>query len=388
MRLVTFLLAFAAIGFAARGADDLAPVKEDAVRLYDKGSYEEALSTLQQLDAARALDGPMLYRLFFCEKATGHEDDARKVLERAREALEGEVAASHDLESSFYLANSYVNLGRAGDAKAAAHEMTARIESGKSSAPTTAIGLFQVGKLYQDHGRETEATTYYTKAVDGFDVAKGRYAGNVRWALRYLGNAAYARSDFAASDSAFTRLTAAGGAEAADWEALAAARVRLEKYASAAEAWRGSVKADAANADDARYAARLADMAALLTPLPTGPAEGIKFASMTQGDLGSFVKARADAAIAAQTKAAKAMEADEKGAPTQALDPKVRKELAETLKQTRRQFVAGALEYALRHFGVRETAFKEGYAVFIFQDRAWELPQDPKPTTDTAKPKG
>jgi tetratricopeptide (TPR) repeat protein len=332
----------------------------------------------------------LLYRLFFCEKATGHEDDARKVLERARQTLEREVAASHDLESSFYLANSYVNLGRAEDAKTAAHEMTARIESGKSPAPTTAIGLFQVGKLYQDQGRETEATTYYTKAVDGFDVAKGQYPGNVRWALRYLGNAAYARSDFAVSDSAFTRLTAAGGAEAADWEALAAARVRLEKYASAAEAWRGSVKADAANADDARYAARLADMAALLTPLPTGSTEGTKtkFASMTQGDLGSFVKARADAAIAAQTKAAKAMEADEKGAPTKTLDPKLRKELAETLKQTRRQFVAAALEYALRHFGIRETAFKEGYAVFIFQDRAWELLQDPKPAADTAKPKG
>ena len=380
MRLgVVVLLAFCALAGAARGADDLQPIKEEAVRLYDKGLYDEARSSLEQLDAARALDGPMLYRLFFCERATGHEDDAHKVLERARQTLEGEVAASHSLESSFYLANSYVNLGRAEDAKAAAHEMTTRIEKGKTPAPTSAIGQFQLGKLYQDQGRQDDAAAHYSKAVDGFDSANGQYAGNARWALRYLGNTAYSRSDYAASDSAFTRLTAAGGADATDWEALAAARVRLKKYDSAADAWRGSVKADAANADDPRYAARLADQAALLAPLPTGPAEGTAFSSMTQGDLGTYVKARSDAAIAAQTRAAKAMEFDEKGVATKALEPKLRTEFTDTLKKTRREFVAGALEYALRHFGIRETAFKEGYAVLIFQERAWELPEDPKP---------
>jgi hypothetical protein len=41
---------------AAPAADDLAPVKEAAVRLYDQGAYEEARSSLEQLDAARVLD--------------------------------------------------------------------------------------------------------------------------------------------------------------------------------------------------------------------------------------------------------------------------------------------------------------------------------------------
>lgn len=371
------IVCLVAVNLGPRAADDLAPVKESAVRQYDKGAYDEARSTLEQLDAARALDGAMLYRLFFCEKATGHEDDARKVLERARLALESEVTGGRSLEASFYLANTYVNLGRADDARATAHEMTGRIESGKAPATTTAIGQFQLGKLYQDQGRTNEAASYYAKAVDGFDLAEGRYAGNVRWALRYIGNTAFARSDYAASETAFARLTASGGAEAADWDALAAARARLGKYALAAEAWKGSVKADPANADDARYSGRLAEAAALLTPLPAAPEGGAAFSSMSQSDLESFIKARSQAAIATQSQASKAMEVDAQGAPAKALDSKLRVELSASLRGTRRQFVAAALEYALRHFGIRETAFREGYAVLIFQERAWELPEDP-----------
>ena len=88
------VFAVAAVAAVALTADDLGPVKEEAVRLYDQGIYGEARKTLEDLDNARVLDGPLLYRLFFCEKATGHADDARKALERARAALEEEMASS------------------------------------------------------------------------------------------------------------------------------------------------------------------------------------------------------------------------------------------------------------------------------------------------------
>ena len=51
-------------------------------------------------------------------------------------------------------------------------------------------------------------------------------------------------------------------------------------------------------------------------------------------------------------------------------------------------FVAAGLEYALRGYGIRETAFREGYAVLIFQDRAWELPPDPEPVAGDAGTSG
>jgi tetratricopeptide (TPR) repeat protein len=376
-RLILTVLSVIAAGALARGADDLAPIKETAVRLYDQGAYEEARSNLEPLDAARALDGPLLYRLFFCEKAAGHADDARKVLDRAREALEAEVAAAPSLEASFYLANAYSNLGRAADAHEAAHQLTSKIESGAIPAPASGIGQFQLGKLYQDQSRPTEAVAHYRKAVDAFDLVDGRYIGNARWALRFIGNDAMSRADFAASEAALTRLSTMGATEAADWDALAAARVKLGKYALAAAAWKEEVKTDPANGDDAQYAARLAEQAALLAPLPSGVAGGTVFGAMSKTDLESFLKTQSETVVAAQTRASTAMQPADDGKPGAPLDKKVRGEIVETLRKTRPVFVAAALEYAMRHFGIRETVFRDGYAVLIFQERPWEVPPDP-----------
>jgi len=377
-----------ALAALALAADDLAPVKEAAVRLYDQGIYDEARRTLQDLDNARVLDGPLLYRLFFCEKATGHADEARKALERARDALETASASAPTLEVVFYLANTYSNLGRAADAQQVAHDMTTKIESGRVAAPTSAIGHFQLGKLYQDQSRPIEASASYAKAVDAFDLTDGRYAGNARWALRNLGNSAFARADFASSETAFARLTALGGAEPADWEALALARTKLAKYAPAAEAWRASVKLDPANGDDARYAARLADAAAVVAPLPAAAPGGAAFTALGQSDLEALLKSSSESAMAAQARIAEAVQPTADGTPTRAVDPKLRVELTKTLRETRQRFVAAGLEYVARRYGIRDTAFREGYAVLIFQDRAWEVPEDPEPVAEKAPASG
>jgi tetratricopeptide (TPR) repeat protein len=345
--------------------------------LYDSGKYDEARAALIQLDAAGGLDGPSLYRLFFCEKAAGHEDDSRKALDRARLALEAEAGSSPSLEIAFYLANAYANLGRAADAQRVARDMTDRVEFGKVATPTSGIGFFQLGKLYQDQARQNEASSFYAKSADAFDLHEGRYVGNARWALRYLGNNAFARADFAASESALARLTAIPGAEAIDWDALAAARTRLGKYTEAAVAWNVAVKLDPANADDPRYAARLAEAAGAVAPLPVATPEAAPFKSMSQSDLEAFLKTCLESAKTAQSRAADLMRPESEGKPPRALDPKLRAELTQSLLVTRRQLVAAGLEYAVRRYGIRETAFRDGYAILIFQDRAWELPPDP-----------
>ena len=384
------LAAFTAVALvsAARAADDLVALKEKAVRLYDRGMYDEARRTLEDLDLARAVDGPLLYRLFFCEKATGHTDEARRAIDRARAALETEIASSTSLEVAFYLANTYANLGRSADSQEAARGMTSRIESGKIAAPTSAIGLFQLGKLYEDQSRQKEASAYYAKAVDAFDLKEGRYAGNAAWALRYLGNAAFVRADFEACERALTRRTALGGAETADWNTLAAARARLGKYAPAAEAWKSSIKLDPGNGDDARYAARLADAADLLAPLPKAAPGGAAFTSMSETDLKGFLKTSSEAAMTELARVTEEMGPEHDGALTHRLDPKRRAELARTLLEARQRFVAAGLEYAVRGYGIRDTAFGDGYAVLIFQDGAWALPPDPAPPANAAATSG
>lgn len=372
------ILAAGVAAAAAHAADDHASAKEAAVRLYDRGVYVEAQAALLELDKSGALDGPLLYRLFFCEKAGGQDTESKKVLERARVALESETQKGGSLESSFYLANTYANLGRAADAHKVAKEMTDRIESKAVATPTSGIGLFQVGKLYQDQSRQDEACAYYGKAVDALDLTDGRYMGNMRWALRYLGSNATARADYPAVERAMTRLTGLPGAETADWESLAVARARLGKYALASTAWTTAMKLDPANADDPRYSARLADAAASLAPLPTATSAGAAFKSMSQSDLEGVLKSCLESAKAAQERAAGLMKPEAEGKPPRALDPKVRSEIEASLLATRKELVAAGLEYAVRHYGIRETAFRDGYALLIFHDRAWDLPPDPE----------
>jgi tetratricopeptide (TPR) repeat protein len=358
-------------------ADDLAPVIDNAVRLYDEGRYEEAKVDLEGLDAAGAADGPLLYRLFFCERAVGHEAEALKALGRAQQALEKEIVASRTIDVPFYLANAYSNLGKAAEAQAVAREAIAKLDKGTYAAPKTAIGAFQVGKLYQDLGQADNAVRWYTKALDGFDLKGGRYAGNARWALRYVGNVAYARDDFAGSEKSFTKLTDLGGALIADWTSLAAARVRTGRYREAAEAWKAAVKLDPGGADDARYAARVTETAAGLAPLPKDAPGGKPFASLVQAELETVLKDQAAAARDLQVRAAEGLGMKEAGAKPHAMAKPLRSELTGRLQAARKTFVTAALEYAVRRFPLRETAFREGYAVLIFQEREWEVPPDP-----------
>jgi len=356
---------------------DLRAIADEAVRLYERGSYAEARASLESLDHAGLLDGPLLYRLYFCQLAAGRDDEAAGTLERARLALESELASAGTLDVPFYLANAYANLGRAEDARSVAKGATAKIESGASTTPETGIGLFQVGKLYQDQGREAEAIAYYNRAVAALDLKDGRYVGNARWALRYVGNAAVARDDYAASEAAFEKLAAIGEAKAADWTTLGIARARGGKFLPAAEAWKAAVKLDPANADDARYAARLAETAAILAPLPATAPSGAAFRALGQADLEAVLKERGEVVRTVQARAAEEMKPGFEGGPPRALPPDLRRSLEQELRTARGQFVAAGLEYAMRRLPIRETAFHEGYAVRIFQDSEWQLPPDP-----------
>lgn len=354
------------------------PAGPDAVQLYDEGKYTEACSALRTLDASGSLSGPQLYRLFFCEKSLRNDEAARNALNRARETLEKENAdAAAPLEVPFYLANAYTNLGRAPDARRVAEAATKSVESGARKKPAGVLDAFQVGKLYQDQGRAEDALRWYKQAIDGFDPASKRYVGSIRWALRYTAAAGAARRDFAAAEAALGKLTELGDAEAFDWNDLAVARARQKKYEPASDAWRTAVQLAPEEADDPRYASRLALVASRMPALPTVGAEGKAFEAMTNTELEEAMKAEAAAVREVHARAATAMKVGEGGAPAAALDPKLRASLVSDLEALKGRFFAAALEYALRRAPIRETAFREGYAVLIFQDREWEIPADP-----------
>jgi tetratricopeptide (TPR) repeat protein len=365
-------VALAVLVSAVVFAESVSP-RDAAVLLYDEERYAEARTAIEALDASGAADGALLYRLFFCRRVAGDES-AQDALDRARKALEKENAAPKTLETPFYLANTYANLGRAAEAKDVAAAATARIDSGSWKAPKTGIGLFQLAKLYQDQGRESDAVRTYRLALDRLETKDGRYAGNVLWALRYTGNVAFAHADFQASAKAFSKVTALPHAVAADWVALASSQARLGEWTNASSAWHEVVKLDPAGGDDANYSSQLARAAAGMPKLPTGPPDGTAFGAMTQADLETFLRAQLEAARAVQSRAAAAMKPEKAGGPPQKLDATLRASLQAELDATRVLFVAAGLEYALRGFPIRETAFHDGYAVLIFHDSEWRLP--------------
>lgn len=347
MRLAALVLAAAS---AAAGTDPVA--------LYDAGSYADARTALEALDAKGQLSGPLLYRLFFCRRMLGDEAAATDALERARAALEAENATAKRLEIPFYLANTYANLKLRDEARTVAVETSRKVASGELPAPSTAMEHFQLGRLQQEAGQADAAAASYERAVQGF--ASG-FPGQARFARRFLAERATAAGDFVAAATHRTALAAIEGASAADFHALAVAEGRLRRWEAASRAWKEAVRLDPGNADDPRYAARLADVATQLGSLPERAADGRGWNVLSVAELEEAMRDAQRRAIDARNRAGSA-------------SPDERKKLGAELVEARGKLTAAGLEYALRGQGLREFAFKEGIAVFVFQDAPWQLP--------------
>ena len=59
---------------------------------------------------------------------------------------------------------------------------------------------------------------------------------------------------------------------------------------------------------------------------------------------------------------------------SQKLKKKRRKQLQRGIDAARPVFIRAALEYSLRRYGIRETAFFGGYAPLMFHSDKWKLP--------------
>ncbi len=340
-----------------------------AVELYEDGRYAEARAILEAIDAAGQASGALLYRLFFCRKSAGDLAGAKQAIDRATAALEREHRAEPGLESAFYLANTYQNLDRGAEARRVAAEATARLEAKAWPAPSRALEVFQVGKLYEDQGRPEHAARWYQKALERF-AAEGRpHPGHARWATRYLAQQAFSRADFAAADKEYSELVALGGASQVEWIRLAVARFRLGRYEAASEAWRQAEKTDPAHGDDARYSWRLAQTAAALGSLPAQSPDGRPWNRLSKEELEEVLLAKANLVREARAKAAEG---------TSSIDDAARASLEKDLAAAKPLFVAAGLEYAARGLPIRETAFTNEYAPLIFHPEDWELPKAPE----------
>jgi tetratricopeptide (TPR) repeat protein len=343
------------------------PRLEEATRLYDGGRYAEAKVLLETLDGEGRANGPALYRLAFCLGALKDREGERRVLERAVAALETEVGSSGGLESSFYLANAYRNLGRAAEARDAAAAATGRVERGEAPSPSLAVDQFRLAKLYADQGLTGPAQRWYQAALEGFAAEPDRYPAYIQWASRYLGDLAFSKADFATAEKFYGTVAQSPGASVVDLRRLGISRVRLGRFAEAADAWGRAEKLDPAEADDVRYGARVASQAAVIGHLPPSGPDGRAWNAYTREEI---EKTMADqVAVARETLGQAEQSPLPAGVTTDALQAR--------LDQAHATFLAAALEYTARGLPIRETAFVGGYAPLIFHPEQWSLPQPP-----------
>jgi tetratricopeptide (TPR) repeat protein len=388
----TLIIALAAVCciFPASSAEE----KESearALELYGQGRYGDALPLLEELDRKGLADGPLLYRLYYCQRRL-KAPDARQTQERARLQLESELGDATDLETPFYLANVYRNIGRLSDMRRVALEATGRVESGDLPRPESAVAMFQLGKLYADQEKETEAAKWYSRSIEGL-TADGQTAmpPYAAWAARYLAERAQERGDHDEAAKYFGLLSPEGSDSIEDLEGMAIAAVRAGRYVQASEAWRRAERLDPARADRSRYCARLATAAGQLGGLPELTADGRQWRELSQEELQAILSGEAERVRDTLKQAIKVdmLMRDLTASATEALGRTGAVKKLENSFETvwgrmipdrqavldgaRALFVAASLEFAIKRYGLRETAFFGGYASLIFGREDWDL---------------
>ena len=344
--------------------DDLQGRRASAFELYDQGRYAEARPLLERLEADGPADGVLLYRLYYCQRVA-NDAAARGTLDRARGLLEKELDGAADLEIPFYLANAYRNAGRLSDARGVAARTTERVESGELTEPADGFEMFRLGKLYADQERVAEASDWYARSLELLaDDESGGAGPYVAWAARYLSERAWDDEDYESSAEYLGLIVAGGGGSAADLDRLAVANCRLERYGEAKMAWKRAEKLDPATANRPRYAWHLAEQAEEIGRLPGTAPDGRPWAELSKAELEQLLLDQAQVVGEAMT------EVEE----SQKLKKKRRKQLQRGIDAARPIFFRAGLEYVLRGYGIRETAFFGGYAPLIFHSDKWKLP--------------
>lgn len=342
---------------------DLALLRERALTHYDAGQFAEARNLLEQLDDRGVLEGPLLYRLYFTQ-GQADDDEARVTLRRALESLTEEFAAEIGLETGFYLCSAYGNVARLSARKRVAEETVAAYEDGSLGDIDRPVDQFRLGKLYADLERDEEARRWYEASLYGRAEEDKVTPAYVRFAARFLVDAARSSGDDEALARYLSALLADGSGTVADYDQLGVMHARQKNYGAARNAWNRALLLNPAQGNRPRYFTRLCITAELLAPLPETDASGKQWVTMNGAELEQAMTTQV--AVVVEIKAA--TESDEP------IDGDRRQELQARLDTARPLFVAAAMEYALQGNSLRETAFFGGFAQLVFRNSEWLVP--------------
>lgn len=353
----------APLGLAAD--DDLESRRAKAREAYADGRFEEALGLISAIDAQGGADGPLLYRLAYCQRTAGLTQESTKTEQRARTALEAELPGATTIEVPFYLANTYQNLSLGERLRSLAAETTDRVAQGQIAEPELRVGMFQLAKLYADQGLEEQASLWYERSLDASAGGSALRKSYRRWAAGYLGERAFRSGDFAAAQKHFTILASEPQTGVSELDRLAVASARVGKYAEAGAAWKRAESMPSPDPSRAKYCGRLAALAGELGSLPPLAPGGGPWSEVSKENLETLMKEQAAHVKEIFADAEKARGEDGR------MPVEKRDELIAQLLEIKPVFVAAALEYALRGHSIREASFFGGYAPLVLRPAAW-----------------
>ncbi|MDH3627080.1 MAG: hypothetical protein OES25_05420 [Acidobacteriota bacterium] len=343
------------------------PLRQQALAAYDESRCPDALQAFQQLDDQGALDGPLLYRRYFCLNQIG-DDGATGALRRAIETLEEEFGKETTLETGFYLGNAYGNIARLSDRAAISAKTVAAIESGETPSPTTPADMFRLGKLYQDLEQTDDARKWFSATVEHAEGQENVTGAYVRHAARFLIEEAAAGGDEEALARYTTAALADGSGTVEDYDRLAVMHARQKNYLAASKAWNKALLLNPSQGNRPRYLTRLCHSAIKLAPLPETDGANRPWAEMNGAELEEVIRRQAEIVAEIMTSTQAAIEAE------QPINAEQRADYQSRVDQARPLFVAAAMEYSLQGNSLREFAFFGGFAQLVFRDRDWRVP--------------
>jgi tetratricopeptide (TPR) repeat protein len=263
--------------------------------------------------------------------------------------------------------------------------------------------MFRLGKLYADLARDDEAAAWYSRAIELLaDEGAETVPPYAVWAARYLAEQALAREDHDAAAEYYSFLPMKSKDALPDLENMATASCRAGRYGQAKEAWLQAERLDPANANRSRYSRHLASRAEELGRLPENGPDGRSWSVLTKDELQNVMNEEVQAVrqVVASAKQAEGLMLGVGASATQALGQSgsvkklekqlglVREKLLASLQaemdRAKPPFVAAGLEFAIKRYGIRETAFFGGYAPLIFKAEQWQVERQIEATVGDA----
>jgi len=158
-------------------------------------------------------------------------------------------------------------------------------------------------------------------------------------------------------------LASAGDASVEDLDRWAVASIRRLDYHTAAMAWYRALRVNPATGIRYQYAAQLATQGKAIQPLPDQGPDGRAWGDWSRAELETLLREKST--IASETLAA--------AAEPETLERAESRKMQATIDKAHKLFVAAAIEYTLRGYPIRETAFQTGYAPMIFNVNRWSI---------------